>query len=160
VVHHLPDPVAALRALGELVKPGGLLAVREGGLAARFLPGGVAPGLLARLEAIGEELVDAGEHPGGVVANRGGWPDLMTAAGLTPAGSRTFLLDLPAPLPPPARQFVAHQLEMMRDFGGDHVNGTDAAALDRLLDPESPEGVLRRDDVFVLSASTIHTAQP
>jgi SAM-dependent methyltransferase len=51
VVHHLPDPVATLRTLGALVRRGGLLAIREGGLPARFLPDGVAPGLLPRLEA-------------------------------------------------------------------------------------------------------------
>ena len=73
VVHHLPDPVATLHTLGALVRRGGLLAIREGGLPARFLPDGVAPGLLPRLEAITEELVAAGGRPSGILSHEGGW---------------------------------------------------------------------------------------
>lgn len=160
VMHHLPDPVAALRHLGALVRPGGLLAVREGGLSGRFLPDGVAPGLLARLEAIGEERVAAGDHPMGVLPSRSGWPDLMRAAGLRLAGSRSFLLDLPAPVTDEARRYVHHQLTMAREIAADALGPADVALLDRLLDPDAPEGVLRRADLFVLAAATVHTAQP
>ena len=160
VVHHLPDPVATLRTLGALVRRGGLLAIREGGLPARFLPDGVAPGLLPRLEAITEELVAAGGRPSGILSHEGGWPDLMRAAGLTPAGSRTFLLDLPAPLSAEARGYVQWQLEMARESVGEHLTPGDARALATLLDSASPEGVMQRPDVFLLSASTIHTAAP
>lgn len=160
VVHHLADPVATLRALGALVRPGGLLAIREGGLPARFLPDNVAPGLLPRLEAITEELVAEGERPSGILPHEGGWPDLMRAAGLTPAGSRSFLLDLPAPLSPEARGYVRWRLEMAQDSVGDRLTADDARALATLMDPASPEGVMQRPDIFLLSASTIHTAAP
>jgi SAM-dependent methyltransferase len=160
VVHHLPDPVAALRALGGLVREGGLLAVREGGLPMRFLPDGLVPGLLTRLEAIGEELVAAGEHPAGIVAHDGGWPELLQAAGLQPTGSRTFLLDLPAPVSVEVREHLHRRLTMLQEFVGDHATERDAAALAELLDQESSVGVLSRPDLFVLSASTVHTAAP
>jgi SAM-dependent methyltransferase len=160
VVHHLPDPVEALRALGALVRPGGLLAVREGGLASRFLPEGVAPGLLPRLDALGEERVEHGDHPGGVVGHHGDWPDLMRQAGLEPAGSATFLLDLTAPLTPKARRYVRRALEIRRDFAGDLLSETDRQAADQLLDDDHPEGIMRRADLYLLGASTVHTAQP
>jgi SAM-dependent methyltransferase len=158
VVHHLPDPVAALRALGGRLREGGLLAVREGGLPTRFLPDGVAPGLLSRLEAIGEQQIAAGEHPAGIVAHHGGWPDLLSAAGLQPAGSRTFLLDLPAPVSMSVREFLHRRLTLLQEFVGEHVTAGDASVLAGLVDPESPVGVRHRPDVFLLSASTIHTA--
>jgi SAM-dependent methyltransferase len=160
VVHHLPDPVAALRSLGGLVRKGGLLAVREGGLPMRFLPDGVATGLLSRLEAIGDGLVAAGEHPAGIVAHTGGWPDLLRAAGLTPEGSRTFLLDLPAPVSAAVRQHLHRRLAMVQAFVGDHVTAADAAALSSLLDDEAADGMLQRPDLFLLTASTVHTARP
>lgn len=158
VIHHLPDPVAALRALGALLRPGGLLALREGGLPLRFLPDGVAPGLLPRLEAADDELAAAGAHPMGVLAVPRAWPDLIRDAGLTPAGTRSFLLDLPAPVAEPVRRYVRHRLAHVADHAGDRIAPADAAALARLLDDEAPDGVARRPDLFLLTASTIHTA--
>jgi hypothetical protein len=71
------------------------ITIREGVLATRFLPNSVAPGLVARTEAIGEGLVAAGRHPGGIVAHHGSWSDLMAQAGLRPADSAALstLLD-------------------------------------------------------------------
>jgi SAM-dependent methyltransferase len=160
VVHHLPDPVEGLRALGGLVRPGGLLAVREGGLPVRFLPDGAAPGLLPRLEAAEADVVAAGSHPGRVTSPGRAWPDLLGEAGLRPAGSRSFLLDLPAPVSPVGRRWLCGRLEMLRTVAGDRLGAADAAALSALLDPDAPDGVIRRPDVHLLTASTVHTAGP
>ena len=46
----------------------------------------------------------------GAVRETEDWPALMTAAGLRPSGTRTFLLDLPAPLTDEARAYVVASL--------------------------------------------------
>ena len=129
------------------------------GLPTRFLPDSVAPGLLGRLDAIAEELTAAGEHPAGVVPHHGGWPDLMRAAGLEATGSRSFLLDLTAPVSTTVRERLQRRLVMLQEFVGDRATDADALALANLVDPEAPEGVLARADVFLLTASTVHTAR-
>jgi SAM-dependent methyltransferase len=159
VAHHLPDPVAALRALGALVSDGGLLAVREGGLPLRFLPDGVAPGLLSRVEAAADVLTSEGHHPAGRLAPPAAWPALMAQAGLEPAGSRSFLLDRPARLDDQSRSWLHQRLTRLRSLVEGRVDATDLAALDLLVDPDAPTGVLQHPDVYVLTATTVHTAQ-
>jgi SAM-dependent methyltransferase len=159
VVHHLPDAAGALRALGALVRPGGVLAVREGGLPIRFLPEGAAPGLLPRLEAVWEDTADGAAHPEGIVLNRSSWPTLLREAGLHQVGSRSFLLDLAAPVSSEVRQWLCLRLERLRGAVGDRMSAADSATLSRLLDPEAPDGVLRRSDVHLLTATTVHIAK-
>lgn len=102
VVHHRTDQRGAVERLAQLLAPGGLLAIAEGGLSARYLPSdpGVGePGLLARLAAAGEHWFDAMRSglPGSI-REVDDWPGFLASAGLT-VSSRSFLLDLPAPRP-------------------------------------------------------------
>ncbi|MEV6880440.1 methyltransferase domain-containing protein [Streptomyces sp. NPDC051135] len=161
-LHHLPDQRAALAALGGHLAPGGTLAVLEGGLPARFLPrdlGFGRPGLEARIRAA-EEDVFAGMRADlpDSVAETEDWPAMLTAAGLKHTGTRSFLLDLPAPLSDAARDYVTTSLSRVRERIGDGLDAEDLAALDRLLDPADEAGVHRRRDVFVLVAHTVYTA--
>ena len=66
---------------------------------------------------------------------------------------------LARPLPQAARRLVHTHLRMQRDMLGDHIAADDRKALEVLLDEESADGVLHRGDVFLLSASTVHTGQ-
>jgi SAM-dependent methyltransferase/GNAT superfamily N-acetyltransferase len=157
VVHHLPDPAAAIRALAALVRPGGVLAVAEGGLPARFLPVGADRGLAARLDVITEHLVASHRHPAGITVATRPWTDLLADAGLVDVQSRSFLLDLPAPLTSAGRRGLHGRLSRLREMLGDHASAEDRALLDTLLDEDSPEGVLRRPDAFLLTANSVHT---
>ncbi|MFE9053391.1 class I SAM-dependent methyltransferase [Streptomyces mutabilis] len=161
-LHHLGDQRAAVAALAGHLAPGGTLAVLEGGLPARFLPRDIGigrPGLQARMHAVEEDaFAEMRANTPGFVAETEDWPAMLTAAGLKHTGTRSFLLDLPAPLTDEARAYVTTSLSRLRDRLGDGLDATDRATLDRLLDPADEAGAHRRQDVFVLVAHTVYTA--
>ncbi len=161
-LHHLGDQRAALAAFAARLAPGGTLALQEGGLPSRFLPRDIGfgrPGLQARLDALEAEWFARmrAELPGSV-AETEDWPALLTAVGLRPTGTRTFLLDLPAPTTDRARAYVAAHLNRVREGIGEHLDTEDRETLDRLLDPDDKGSVHHRPDVFVLAAQTVYTA--
>ncbi len=133
---------------------------RRGGLPARRLPRDIGigqPGLEARMTAAAATRFERmrSELPG---AKREieDWAALFTAVGLAPQGTRSFLLDLPAPLSRPVRDHVVASIARERDVLGDLLTAEDSAVLDRLLDPEDPEGLHHRPDVHLLAARTVH----
>ncbi|WP_172382686.1 class I SAM-dependent methyltransferase [Streptomyces sp. MNP-20] len=165
-VHHVGDQVAALTALGERLAPGGALAVLEGGLPPRSLPRDIGvgrPGLQARLDAANEEWFARmrASLPGATGATED-WAALLTAAGLRHTATRTFLLDLPAPLDERARAHVIDTFERYRGLaaaeGPEALAADDVTVLNRLLDPEDELSLHRRRDVFLLVAHTVHVA--
>ncbi|MFF8770120.1 class I SAM-dependent methyltransferase [Kitasatospora sp. NPDC015120] len=162
-IHHLGDQQAALTALAATLRPGGVLAVAERGLPARYLPRDLGlgrPGLQARLDAAHEETFAAMRAAvPGTVAVVEDWPAMLAAAGLVPAGSRTFLVDHPAPLDTPVREFLHVQLTRRREQFAGLLDDADLAALDALLDRDAPTGILARPDAFYLAALTVHTAR-
>lgn len=161
-LHHLGDQRAGLAAFAARLAPGGTLAIMEGGLPARFLPRDIGigrPGLQARMDALEEEwFAEMRASLPGAVAETEDWPALMSAAGLRPTGSRTFLLDLPAPAGDRARAYVAATLSRFRETFAEHLDAEDRGTLDRLVDPDDKASVHHRPDVFVLAAHTVHTA--
>ncbi|MFC7940858.1 methyltransferase domain-containing protein [Streptomyces sp. NPDC057387] len=161
-LHHLPDQRAALADLGGHLAPGGTLAILEGGLPARFLPRDIGigrPGLQARLRAVEEDaFAEMRADLPDSVAEAEDWPAMLTAAGLKHTGTRSFLLDLPAPVSDAARAYVTTSLSRLRERIGDRLDAGDLATLDRLLDPADGAGVHRRRDLFVLVAHTVCTA--
>lgn len=162
-VHHLGDQQAALDTLAGLLRPEGVLALAEHGLPARFLPRDIGigrPGLQARLDAVREEWFAEmrASLPGSTEAVED-WSAMLARAGLTPAGTRSFLTDLPAPLDLPAREFLHHRLTGQLEMVGDRLDAQDRATLEQLVDEQADTGVLRRPDVFLLDADTVHTAR-
>ncbi|MEU7190073.1 methyltransferase [Streptomyces sp. NPDC045470] len=162
-LHHVGDQAAAVAALARRLRPGGLLVVSEGGLAPRFLPrdfGIGRPGFQTRLDAVQDEWFAQmrAALPGSraVVED---WPAILTAAGLRSPLSRSFLLDLPAPLDPAQRAQITRQLSRFAEKTGDDLDEADRATLAHLLDPDDPAGIARRPDLFWLSAQTFHTAR-
>ncbi|MFG2287248.1 class I SAM-dependent methyltransferase [Streptomyces sp. NPDC048595] len=161
-LHHVGDQRAAVAALAGHLRPGGLLAVCEGGLAPRYLPRDIGvgrPGLQSRLDAAGEEWFTAMRTALPDAADDiEDWPAFLADAGLRTPRTRSFLLDLPAPLSAEARGYVQTRLTRSVDLYGDLLDADDRTTLARLADPDDPAGVTRRPDVFLLSAQTVHTA--
>ncbi|KOV62268.1 class I SAM-dependent methyltransferase [Streptomyces sp. MMG1121] len=161
-LHHLGDQRAGLAAFGARLAPGGTLAVLEGGLRPRYLPRDIGfgrPGLQARLDAVQEDRFARmrAELPGAAAVTED-WPALLGAAGLKHTGTRSFLLDVPAPLPERARAFVVSALTRTREVFAEDLDAEDRATFDRLLDPTDPGSVHLRPDVFALAAHTVHRA--
>ncbi|MEU5418677.1 class I SAM-dependent methyltransferase [Streptomyces sp. NPDC001407] len=160
VVHHVGDQQGALDRLAALLAPGGVLAVVEGGLPARWLPrdlGFGRPGLQTRLDAAMAVRFDRmrAELPG-TVAVVEDWPGMLRTAGLTEVRAKSFLVDHPAPPSDAVRESVRAALERCRNTLGELLGAEDLATLDRLLDPADPAGVDRRQDLFLLTAKTVH----
>ncbi|MHA5047220.1 class I SAM-dependent methyltransferase [Streptomyces sp. SD15] len=159
-LHHVGDQRAALAGFARGLAPGATLALLEGGLPTRFLPRDIGigrPGLFSRLDAVQDEWFTRmrAELPG-AVSEAEDWPALLTAVGLRHTATRTFLLDLPAPLSEEARAFVVTVLTRRRDGLADDLDPDDVATLDRLLDPDDKASVYHRPDVFVLTAHTVY----
>ncbi|MER8182340.1 class I SAM-dependent methyltransferase [Kitasatospora sp. NPDC094015] len=160
-VHHLGDQQAALTGLAALLRPGGVLAVAEGGLPARFLPRDIGigrPGLQARLDAAQEEWFAAmrADLPGTTAVTED-WPAMLGHAGLTGTGGFTLVLDLPAPLDTAAREFLHANLDRIWQSMDGPLDEEDRRTLGVLVDPQSPDGILRRPDAFLLDATTVYT---
>lgn len=160
-VHHLGDQQGVLDALAAALRPGGLLAVAEGGLPMRFMPRDIGlgrPGLQSRLDALQEHWFEVmrAELPGSVSVVED-WPAMLGRAGLSGVGSFTSLLDLPAPLGETGRAFLHGHLRRLWEMMGDSLDAEDRKTLEMLVDPEAAESVLRRPDVFLLSATTVVT---
>ncbi|MET9408525.1 methyltransferase domain-containing protein [Streptomyces sp. NPDC002935] len=159
-LHHVGDQRAALAGFVRGLAPGGVLALLEGGLPTRFLPRDIGigrPGLEARIDAVHDEWFTRmrAELPGAVQETED-WPALLTAVGLRHTATRTFLLDLPAPLSDEARAFVVTALTRRRDGLAEGLDADDLATLDRLLDPDDKASVHQRTDAFLLTAMTVY----
>ncbi|MFC0845215.1 class I SAM-dependent methyltransferase [Streptomyces noboritoensis] len=162
-LHHLGDQRAALAGFAGLLRPGGTVALAEGGLPTRRLPRDIGmgqPGLEARIDVLVDErfalmraeLPDAKEETED-------WAALLTSVGLTSPATRTFLVDFPAPLDPAVREQVVSAFTRHLETVGERLSPEDAAVLARLLDPTDEAGLARRRDVFLLAARSVHTAR-
>ncbi|MFB7590734.1 class I SAM-dependent methyltransferase [Streptomyces sp. NPDC056169] len=162
-LHHIGDQRAALAEFAGILRPGGLIALVEGGLPTRHLPWHIGigrPGLEARLDAAyADRFAEMRAGTPGSVDEPDDWRALLAAAGLTPAGTRTFLTDVPAPVSPVVRELAVLHYQRVRESFGDRIDADDRKTLDRLLDPADERSLHHRTDLFHLTARTVHTAR-
>lgn len=160
VVHHLPDQLLATRRLAGLLRDGGRLALCEGGLATRMLPwdSGVGrPGLEHRLEVARDDwFAEMRAEIPDVVRLPYGWNRVLAECGLTDVDAFSFQVHHPAPASRDVRDMVADRLRWLSEIGEDRLAAEDREALRRLLDPDSPDHVTARDDVYLLATRTVY----
>ncbi|CAM5666004.1 Class I SAM-dependent methyltransferase OS=Streptomyces cyaneofuscatus OX=66883 GN=G3I52_05180 PE=4 SV=1 [Streptomyces cyaneofuscatus] len=159
-MHHMADPDRALKAVHDLLVPGGLFAVVELSGFPRFLPG-TAPEDRPGLEERCHEASDRfhAEH----VPHRGAdWGPKLTGAGFTVEDERSITVDIGTTDGSRSEAVGAYALGSLRRLRHS-VAGTlvleDLAALDRLLDTEGPNSLLRRDDLAVRTERTVWAAR-
>jgi SAM-dependent methyltransferase len=161
-VHHAGDQQRAVDTLATLLGPGGRLALAEGGLPLRSLPwdlGVGSPGLEQRLDAAQERwFVQMREHLPGSVRMPYGWTQALRRAGFTTAYTRSWLQETPTPLSTQDRDRVVHELahkvQRLRPTG--LVEPEDLSAWDRLLDESDPAWLGNREDLYRLTARSVH----
>jgi SAM-dependent methyltransferase len=161
-VHHVGDQQQAIDRLAGLLAPGGRLALAEGGLPKRHLPWDVGigrPGLEVRLlNADDRWFARMRAALPGSVPMPYGWPTALRHAGLTEVTTRTTLFESTAPLEEGELAKVidslSHRVERAVDSG--ELDGEDAAAWSRLLDPDDSAWLGGRADVYALSARSVH----
>lgn len=162
VIHHLPDPIGALRILGDRLTKGGRVAIAEGGLPMRVLPTGYGvgrPSFISRLEAtLSDYYLREWDLVPAAIGGSADWPLMLREAGLTPVATRSFLVEFSAPVDNAIRAHVVNHFEHVRERIGGELDRADAIALDRLLSESGDESLRVRPDLFLLTAQTVHVA--
>lgn len=163
VVHHLPDQQDGINRLVTALRSGGTLALAEGGLPTQHLPPDLGigePGLERRLLAAKEIWFwEMREGMEGSVRMPYGWETALGKAGLAEVGSFGVLYHHPAPGGEAVRASAIDAISWLAHGTGERLSASDNAALEQLLDPESPHYLGARDDLFLLGARTVHFGQ-
>ncbi|MFG2073178.1 class I SAM-dependent methyltransferase [Nonomuraea maritima] len=156
-MHHMSDPVRALRNVRELLAPGGLFAVVELAGFPRFLPADAPenrPGLEERAHAAADRF--HAQH----VPHRGAdWGPMLAAAGFTVEDERTVTVDIHGGRDEAIGRYAYAALQRIRGVAAPALSPEDVAALDDLLDAGSPNALLRRDDLAVRTERTVWAAR-
>lgn len=162
VLHHTPDHILAAKELVRVLKPGGRLAIREGGVPLRILPfdtGFGEPGLQDRIQvannrwfaAMQRDTLDKLPYPYG-------WTRLLREAGLEQVTVRTFALDALPPFEADTAEWIVRQLRrpLERDEYGQFLSADDQYTLKLLTDPTSPQYVINRDDLHIQMGESVY----
>nr|WP_218153925.1 class I SAM-dependent methyltransferase [Nonomuraea pusilla] len=156
-MHHMAHPDRALAGVHDLLAPGGLFAVVELDGFPRFLPAD-APENRPGLEERCHRATDGfhAEH----VRHRGAdWGRMLAAAGFTVEDVRTITVNIEGDGSEAIGRYAQGSLQRIRGAAAPALSPEDLAALDELLDTESPHSILRRDDLAVRTERTVWAAR-
>ncbi|MEU5836143.1 class I SAM-dependent methyltransferase [Streptomyces diacarni] len=156
-MHHMAHPDRALSTVHGMLAPGGLFAVVELAGFPRFLPEDAPedrPGLEERCHTASDRF--HAEH----VPHRGAdWGPMLAAAGFTVEGERTVSVHIEGARSEAVGRYALGSLQRVRGTAAESLAGEDLAALDRLLDTDSPHSILHRDDLAVRTERAVWAAR-
>jgi demethylmenaquinone methyltransferase/2-methoxy-6-polyprenyl-1,4-benzoquinol methylase len=140
----LPRPIAALRELARVVRPGGVIAIL-GWSSQQLLPG--YPLLEARLNATSQGIAPfaEGKKPESHFLRALGW---LRDAGLKQTEARTFVGDVRAPLSEDVRDALLSLFEMRWGQPREELSAEDLALFQRLCTPGSSDFILDSPDYY------------
>lgn len=156
-MHHLDDPGRALRNVRDLLAPGGLFAVVELAGSLRFLPAHAPegrPGLEERARAAA--AAHYAEHVPHLDAD---WGGLLVAAGFAVEDRRTVSVSIGGEGDDAIARYAQASLRRVRDVAASALDPEDLAALDRLLDGDGPDSLLRRKDLVLRTERAVWAAR-
>jgi len=165
VIHHVDDMLAAVKELARVTRPGGTVAIREGGFPFRVLPDDIGIGerwLEDRLSAAGVGRFGRPREPEeGSVPYPFGWSQLLADAGLVDIEAKTFGFDSLSPLAEDEQAWVTHHWRrwLTREDWRALLLPADIEVLEQLLDPASPHHVFRRTDLHLHAGLTVYTGR-
>jgi len=138
------EPLALLRELARVVKPGGKVAIL-GWSSQQLLPG--HPLLEARLNATSQGIAPfvSGARPDSHFLRASGW---FRDAGLVEPTARTFVGDMHAPLSDDVRTALLSLIQMRWGEPRSELSQEDWAEFKRLCRPESPDFILDLPDYY------------
>jgi ubiquinone/menaquinone biosynthesis C-methylase UbiE len=152
------DPVAALRELRRVVRPGGHVAVLEDDELHHILvnwPVGIELAV-QRAVAAGcrERYGTAAKLSPARAARR-----MLREAGLKPVAKRTHTADRQAPFDPATAEFLRRHFAHLRGFVAGHLSAETRRAFDRFVDPADEASVFRQPDAEVTCLNTLFLAR-
>jgi SAM-dependent methyltransferase len=153
----LRDPIAALKEMRRVVRPGGAVAILEDDEFHRVLVNWPVDLELDVQRAVAEATrARYGSRTGRSPARR--LIGLFRETGLRPRWKKTFAADRQAPFGPKVERFLERHLRDTQSFAAPHLSADKRAALERAADPADPQSVLRRPDAELTCLTTLFLA--
>jgi demethylmenaquinone methyltransferase/2-methoxy-6-polyprenyl-1,4-benzoquinol methylase len=160
VLHHIDDPIVALKEFIRVLRPGGRLIIKESQvLQALFLPG--YPELERQLQRAEMQYhqPEAGRHS--FQERRQQTLASMLEAGLFDIGVRTYVVERQAPLDDVSQDYIQHVV-FERNWGERIralVDATVWAQRSELCETTSTRAILQRPDYYCIYPFCLFTAQ-
>lgn len=152
-MHHMAEPHQALSTVYKSLAPGGIFAVIELDGFPRFLPDNAPverPGLEERCHALSEQY-----HRDHVPHRGADWGPKLVEAGFTLENEQAFPVEVTIADDPAVGNYALNGLRRLRDRVYESLSIEDRAELDRLLDDNSSQFLLRRGDLAVRTERTV-----